>query len=334
MKLNLDLLSQGLLVTGASGFIGSRLVNRLAGIAQTGDNKWQIKALVRRLPDGDESAQSDSIAAAGKRIHLLKGDLTDKKSLKPLSGPQYDVVFHLAATTPEAKGSKERLRQVNLDGTKNLFDAVCDRTDHFVYVSGTPVFEPADQNRRVIDEESPKKIRMDYIQLRLAAEAYLREKCKAQGIDLTVVYFPQIVYGNDGAFRTHFLERISNGGFRIPGKGDYVVNLLHLDDAVDILVTIAAKKSQTANQSYIASDSNPAQFRDLVDFIADRFKVKHPGTVPLVLAKMAVGSDVIDMLTDNVRASNEKIKKIYDFHYPSYVDGMPSVISEFTANRS
>ena len=68
--------------------------------------------------------------------------------------------------------------------------------------------------------------------------------------------------------------------------------------------------SDEKNQSYIASDSPPAPFRDFVNFIADQFEVKHPGTVPLILARAAVGSDLIKMLTRNIKASNGKIRRI------------------------
>jgi nucleoside-diphosphate-sugar epimerase len=223
---------------------------------------------------------------------------------------------------------------VNVDGTKNLFNAISKRTKHFVYISGVSVFEPNDQKERIVNEESRRNPDTEYLRLRLEAEDYLRENCSRQGIELTVIYFPEIVYGNGGSFKTYFLEKIKVGKFRVPGNGQYITNFIHLDDAVDILITAAVRRNDTANQSYIASFPQPAPFRNFVNFIAGQFRVRNPGSVPLSLARIAVGTDLINMLTKNNMASNEKIRKIYHFKYSSYEVGIPGVVSEYNSTTS
>ncbi|HEX2014626.1 MAG TPA: NAD-dependent epimerase/dehydratase family protein [Nitrososphaera sp.] len=300
------------LVTGATGFIGSRLVERL--LASSG--AVSVTSLVR--------PPAAAKAHIGGRAEAVVGDLTDKTSLK-FNG-KYDHVYHLASLTPLER-KKERLRAVNYEGTRNLFDSIKDKADSFVYVSGLAAFSPTGGADGVIDENSPKNPGLDFVKIRLQAEQFLRESCKAAGIDFTVVYFPDIVYGNGGYFTSVFLEPISKGKFRIPGSGNYFKNFIHRDDATDILITIAEKAA--TNQSYIATDCYPAPFAEFVNFIADQLGAKHPGSAPALLAKMAVGSEVIEMLTTSNRASNEKIRKIYEFKYPSYREGIPEVVSEF-----
>lgn len=315
-------MSSRVLVTGASGFIGSRLVQRLS---QTPDDPFEVLALVRN-PRALSESKSD-------RLKACVGDLTDPNSLAFIRDEgEYkaiDVVFHLAAVTPESRSSRSLLRKVNLDGTKNVFEAIHDRAKHFVYVSGLAVFESGQSSDSVVNEESPKSRQLEYIKIRLEAEEYLRQHCESTGIDFTVVYLPDIVYGNAGGFRRIFLEQINNGRFKIPGSGEYYSNFIHLDDAVNILIAMSSKRREKANQAFIACDFNPTPFREFVHFVAEQLGAKRPGSVPLFLAKVAVGSDLIKMLTKNTKAANKKIASIYDFQYPTYRDGIPHVVSQF-----
>lgn len=316
------------LVTGASGFIGSALVRRLS----ESDLPSQVFALIRRAASSDDSPANSRDSG---QVSVLTGDLTVPSSLN-FKESNIEVIYHLAAAavTSESRWKRHLLRDINLDGTKNLFDAVRDHAKHFVYVSGLAVFEPAgaDGPDNSVNEKSPKGREPEYIKIRLEAEEYLRENCAKSGIDLTVVYFPDIVYGNGGSFRRIFLDQISSGRFRIPGTGEYYKNFIHLDDAVGILITLALKRNLTANESYIASDSGPAPFKEFVSFIADELGVRRPGSVPLFLAKAAVGSDLIKMLTKSTRASNEKISGLYEFQYPTFRTGLPHVVSQFKSS--
>ena len=102
-------------VTGATGFIGSRLVENLV------EKQYNVTSLIRK----------------GKKHHLkseaIIGDLTDLNLDIPLENT--DCVFHLASHTPLEK-NKKILEKVNLGGTKNLFDKIKDKTKSIIYVSG------------------------------------------------------------------------------------------------------------------------------------------------------------------------------------------------------
>ena len=60
---------------------------------------------------------------------------------------------------------------------------------------------------------------------------------------------------------------------------------------------------------------------------------KHPGSVPIFLAKAVLGSDLIKLLTTSMKVSNKKILGIYDFKYPNYKDGIKQVISELKSKN-
>ena len=290
------------LVTGATGFIGTKLVNKLTG---RGD---EVTALVRtgQIPN--------------PKVKVVTGDLTYPDF--DFIDDQYDVVYHLAAAWPGEKDKKLQ-RKVNYDGVVNLFSKIKDKTKFFVYVSGLGAF--GDTNGNTIDENTNPNPNTDYAKIRLEAQKYLEDNCKQIGIPFSVVYLGD-VYGNGGWFKSIMIERLKNGSFKIPGSGKYYRSFVHVDDVASALVSIA-EKNQT-NQSFVVTDSNPVVFSEFVSFVCSKLGVKTPGTIPTFLAKPILGSDFVTLLTTSVKASNSKISKICNLAYPSYQEGVSFVVSE------
>jgi nucleoside-diphosphate-sugar epimerase len=214
------------LVTGATGFIGSRLVERLSELNNKDPrNHISTTSLVKHQKVSQHQQQPESSATLASTIgnsdgtpshsRIIVGDLTDRASLKFEDDWVFDTVFHLAAVTPEATRNRNILRDVNYDGTLNLFDEIRSATRHLVYVSGVSALEP-DSEEGMITEESRKSSEIEYIKMRLEVEEYLRQKCRDAGIAFTVVHFPEIVYGNGGSFRKIFLSESSTGVLEYP----------------------------------------------------------------------------------------------------------------------
>jgi nucleoside-diphosphate-sugar epimerase len=111
---------------------------------------------------------------------------------------------------------------------------------------------------------------------------------------------------------------------KVPGKGDYDKCFIHVDDAIGILTTIA--KDNLRDQSYVCADSTSVTFKDFVDYAADKIGAKHPGGVPMFLAKGILGGDLVKLLTTPMKISNQKVSKIYNFIYPSYKDGIDAIL--------
>ena len=154
------------LVTGATGFIGARLVGLLAA-AGTDVLPW------RR--DIGELAACDEPAAA---------------------------VVHLAALTrpDQFAGDRERAYAVNVGGTAAALD-YCERTGAGLVLASTcGVYAPADA-ARPLDESAPLGPRSDYASSKLRAETLCRERCREKGLSCVAlrlfnVYGP----GQSGAF--------------------------------------------------------------------------------------------------------------------------------------
>lgn len=285
-----------ILVTGATGFIGSRLAQKLH------DSGADVTILARKKQNN-------------LPFKIILNDLTNSN----LHFEQkFEVVCHLASVTPLEK-NKKIIQSVNYDGVKNLFFAVSG-IKLFVYISGLAVFDPKYDH---LVETTPKKYDTEFIKTRIKAQEFLEENCKKSGINFSVAYLGDVVYGDGGFFKSMIIDRMQKGTFRIPGNGKYVKNFIHVEDVVGALIAII-QKAET--DSYILTDSKPAPFIEFLNYISNNLGVKKPKTVPAALAKLVLGSDAVKLLTRSASASNHKISQIYDFKFPSYQEGLSKLL--------
>ena len=112
----------------------------------------------------------------------------------------------------------------------------------------------------------------------------------------------------------------------MPKGGDYYKGFVHVEDAVNSMISVLEQKS--FGESFIVADSMPTTFKEFSNFTADQINAKHPGSVPIFLAKAVLGGDLIKLLTTSMKVSNKKISKIHQFKYPDYKQGIKQVISE------
>ena len=288
-----------MLVTGAGGFIGSRLSKKLI---TEGHDVYVIFH--------ESSCQIDGIQVINADLREDDFDIPDI---------EFDVVFHLAAATPLVKDKKKQ-KKINYDGTVNLFNKIKDKTDFIIYASGLGVFG---NPKGIVDEQSPIKPDTDFVKIRLDAQKFLEDSCKENGIGFSVCYFGD-VYGDGSWFTEMVVKKLKSGMMKTPGKGDYDKCFIHVEDAVGILVSIA--KNNLKNQSYVCADSTSVTFKEFVDYTADKIGTKHPGGVPMFLAKGVLGGDLVKLLTTPMKISNKKVSEIYSFVYPSYKEGINSIL--------
>ena len=300
-------MTKSILVTGATGFIGSKLVEELI------NKGYDVTSLIRKGKKGNSKSK------------IIYGDLTDEKI--NFNDNQFDCVFHLASHTPLEK-NKKVLEKVNLEGTKKLFNEIKTITKAIIYISGLGVY--GETGEIIVNENQKYNPNTNFVKIRLDAEKFLKENTSENKIDFAVVHFGD-VYGPDGWFYEMLIKRLKKNTFRMPKGGEYYKGFVHVDDAVGSMIAVLENKR--FGESFIVADSNPVTFKEFTNFTADQINAKHPGNVPMFLAKAILGGDLIKLLTTSMKVSNKKISEIYEFKYSNYKEGVKQIISKLNESN-
>jgi UDP-glucuronate 4-epimerase len=221
------------LVTGAAGFIGSHLVDRLLA------EGWRVTALDNFDSFYDRSLKEQNVA--GHRDHaaytLVEGDIRDWEAMDAGLREHYDVVVHLAARAGVRPSIEQpRLYQeVNVAGTQNMLE-FCRTRDirQFVFASSSSVYGvnphvPWSEDEVVLRPISP------YASTKVSCELLGHAYSYLYGIRFLALRF-FTVYGPrqrpDLAIRK-FAELMTRGE-RIPlfGRGDTRRDYTYVDDTV------------------------------------------------------------------------------------------------------
>ncbi|ELZ39418.1 NAD-dependent epimerase/dehydratase family protein [Halorubrum tebenquichense] len=164
-------MSENVLITGGTGFIGSHLVREL------NTNNRRVTVLARER-DATEHFSSD--------VQSIFGDVTFRNTLP--SFEQFDAVFHLAGVV-SVSGSIRNPQQtfsVNTTGTQNVLEQCrIDDVDHFVYLSSASIYGEPD--RLPISEEHPIQPTHPYAATKAAGENLVQGYGAAYGIETTII---------------------------------------------------------------------------------------------------------------------------------------------------
>jgi len=221
-------------VTGATGFIGGRLVRLLRTAGH------QVAALVR---DPSRARELDSLAC-----ELHPGDITVKDTLRePMQG--VDGVFHLAAWYEIGARSPRRAEFINVQGTRNVLETMRDLAiPRGVYTSTVAVF--SDTQGKLPDETyrrgGPWLTLYDYTKWKAHYE--VAEPMTRAGLPLIVVQ-PGIVYGpGDHSIVQRVLRQFLQGKLPLAPRGAAYC-WSHVDDVAQGHV-LAMEKGRVG-ESYI-----------------------------------------------------------------------------------
>lgn len=222
------------LVTGATGFVGSHVVDVLL------EHGHSVRYIAR--------ATSNLRWLEGKDVTRVDGSLFDVNSLKgAVEG--IDVVIHVAGLTA-AKNEQEFLRG-NFEATRNLLDAVRAYNpglSRFVHISSLAVVGPSTSVDAPVDENSPLRPITAYGRTKKLAEDAVRE---ASDIPSTIVRPPAVYGPRDEAILT-FFQTVCKGLATYIGFGDKSVSLVHVRDLARGIV-MAAMSDRAVGQTYFIS---------------------------------------------------------------------------------
>lgn len=236
------------LVTGASGFIGGRLAERLV------EEGYPVRCLVR--------ASSDSSRLEQLGVQLVTGDLADGDSLARAVEGAHNVL-HCAALVTDWATTAE-IKRTNVEGTRKLLDASAGASvGRFIHFSTTDVYGYPD-GAEIDESYTATRFRNWYAQTKLQAEAEVRGVESAGSLD-TVILRPATVYGPGSRDVIGEIARAIEGGHMLLiDGGRAIAGLCYVENLVDAAV-LALRHEAAPGHAFNVSDGLPITWRRLCD---------------------------------------------------------------------
>jgi nucleoside-diphosphate-sugar epimerase len=287
------------LVTGATGFIGSYLVEELL---KKGHN---VTCLVRKT--------SSLKWIEGLNVRLSYGDCLERQSLLNTI-EDFDYIFHLAGLT-KAREEKDYF-SVNVIGTENLLHTVAEKNPNikrFVYLSSLAATGPGLNSTPVNESIEPRPV-----------SAYGRSKLEGEKVVLkykdkipVTILRPPAVYGPRDRDMYTLFKMLKKGIFLCWGKCYY--SLIYVDDLVKgIVISSVSKKAE--GKMYCMSDGNVYTNDDIVRAISSAL-----GSKPLRLRIPRVVMPMFANICANIgqklskKSSIISVDRMRDFKYSYWV---------------
>lgn len=243
------------LVTGATGFLGSHIVEKLRASGQP------VRALVR---PGSDRSLLESLGA-----ELAEGDVTDPASLeRACRGVR--IVYHAAARVGDW-GPWQEFQRVTIDGTRNVLEAAIGAgAQRFIHISSISAYgyytAPV-----TVDETWPTGYRLYrwayYSRSKHAAEQLAIAAGRDGRIEVTVIR-PAWIYGpRDRATIARMVAMIRSGRARILGRGDNRLNMVYVGNVAEAAIR-AAGLPEAAGEVFNCSNDGEITQQQFFDLMA------------------------------------------------------------------
>lgn len=226
------------LVTGASGFIGSTLCDMLLA-----KNDIEVWAGVRN--------SSSRKYLQNSKLNFIDLQYNEPNILQQqLQKEGFDTIFHLAGLTKA--NSQEEFDKVNYVYTKNLVDAIENLDCKLIYMSSFAAHGPAGENPFTIAEVSDKNIpNTMYGKSKLKAEEYINHNCKNKYIILR----PTGVYGEREKDYFVYFKTIKSHIDATLGRPKQRLTFIYAKDLCEACI-LAAENRELSGKTYFVSDGN------------------------------------------------------------------------------
>lgn len=261
---------ENILVTGANGFIGSNLVNRLINDGNL------VRGLVRK--------SSDLSFLEGINVELVLGDITDIRSLE-IAMKGIDKVYHIAGLAADW-GPYSLFEEINFSGTRNVA-AIAEKygVKKMIYIS-TVAFHGFGKTNMTEESPIPEK-QIPYAKTKYLAEKWLWEFSRSSGLKITAVR-PGNVYGiNDRTFISKYIEAMKTGKFAQVNNGKSKTCPVFIENLIDI-ISLAGNSEKADGNSFIATDGLDINWQTFNKKLAEAMDLELPKTsVPYFVAYTA-----------------------------------------------
>jgi nucleoside-diphosphate-sugar epimerase len=244
-----------IIITGGTGFIGSRLALKCAS------DGHRVKVLgLENTPA--ESYNKTLLEENGVAVEPVK--VTDFEQLL-VQMQDIDVVYHLAAAQHEMNIPDSVFWEVNVEGTKNILEAsIAKQVKKVVHGSTIGVYGIVNGP---VDEKTPCKPENIYGKTKYEGEQLALSY--SEKIPLTVVRIPE-VYGPGDRRLLKLFKMVKTGRFFMIGDGKNLHHLIYVDDLIEGLLE-SAQTGASDGDTLLLAGPRPISTAEMVDAIAKSY---------------------------------------------------------------
>jgi nucleoside-diphosphate-sugar epimerase len=279
-----------IVVTGATGFLGSALVTELI----------RQKQPLRILARDEQRAR----AQFGDTVTVIAGDINDEEQVRrAVDGAT--IIYHLVGRLYHPSTPPELYYRTHVEGTRILLNACKGQSQlqRIIHCSTTGVH--GETGRTPAAEDAPFAPTNPYEVTKLEAELLALRACQEQGLPVSVAR-PGLVYGPGDLHLLGFFSSIKKGLFRVIDGGKALLHPIYIDDMTAAFL-LCAERPQAIGHSYNLAGDRAVTICELATAIAHSLDKELPGgSIPLWLANLA--SDIF-ALTPGMRGEHAPLTR-------------------------
>ncbi len=260
-----------ILVTGATGFLGSALVTELVKQQQA----------VRILARDEQKARTQF----GEAVTIIPGEITDVKQVQQaVDGAT--IIYHLVGRLYHPSVPAELYHLTHVEGTRILLNACTGQSQlqRIVHCSTTGVHGVTGKTPAA--EDAPFAPTNPYEATKLQGELLALKAYQEDGLPVSVLR-PGLVYGPGDLHLLGFFSSIKKGMFRVIDGGKALLHPIFIDDMTSAFL-LCAERPEAIGHSYNIAGEHAVTVRELATAIAHSLNRELPGgSIPLWLANLA-----------------------------------------------
>lgn len=261
-----------ILITGASGFIGSFLVEKGLELGYT------VYAAIRKT--------SNTQHISDKRTNLIYLNINNKEKMQAQfsqlqqEGITFDYVIHNAGATKVIKPSDFHL--INNQYTQNLMEALVAANTipkKFIFMGSLAAYGPGSSDFKPVSHHSQPNPVTEYGKSKLAAEKYLFQQTKIPFL----IFRPTGVYGPREMDYYDYIKTINNKLEVYIGSSKQQLSFIYVKDLVSVIYQ--SLNSDITNKAYFVTDGKSYSTKEFANIVKQKLNKK---TIKLVIPKFLV----------------------------------------------
>lgn len=296
-------------VTGATGFLGSHLLEHLL------NEDCHIHAIFRNQTKLDDLFREVPALKKSSKINWIQGDLFDDNwSFKDI-----DTVYHLAGFVGYKESDRAQMEKVNVQGTQNVIDKIVNEKEKkpkLIYLSSVVAIGAGFEKKQILNEDSKfnlSEYNLGYFETKRKAEELVFFNAKKHGF-FAAALNPSTIYGPRDMNKSSRKAQLAMAKGKLKFYPEGGVSVVHVNDVCRAL--LAAPEKCRTGERYILSGDNITIYQ-LLTKIAELSGVRKPRykiSKPVLLLLGHIGG-LLGCVGIKTGLSLEKLRVVTMYHW-------------------